>query len=175
MKKNVLFIAFIMISIFYLNCTAAKPQYQELIGKRVKSMKELPILQGFSSFGTTLASEYKTLREPYYRLFDFRNDSIGLLLLVKYESDSTGNIRHISDIVEVKKLNKSNYIGYGGHCRTNGKRDSEVIVFFKIEDEKTKFFQTIYKAWRIDIQNGKINEISTDGIDFLNSEYKPDF
>jgi hypothetical protein len=175
-SKKRLFALFILLCHLFF-AEAADPGLQELIGRRYTGLKDFPVLDDFRNIGNILVEKeniFSRDRETFHRLFVFRKENTGLLILMRYVPDNTGTVIHVADLIEVEGMDQEKYLGYGGSCRLNRKVDDRIIALFKIESNKKKIFRKIYKAWRIDTAAGKMNEIPVKGIDFINSDYEAD-
>lgn len=154
---------------------AADPRLQQLIGRRYTGLKDFPVLDDFRNIGNILVEKeniFSSDRETFHRLFVFRKENTGLLILMRYVPDNTGNVIYFADLIEVEGMDQEKYLGYGGDCRLNRKVDDRIVALFKIESNKKKIFRKIYQAWRIDSDTGKLNEIPVKGIDYINSDYE---
>jgi|GEM_PF-3059431 len=154
---------------------AADPRLQQLIGRRYTGLKDFPVLDDFRNIGNILVEKeniFSSDRETFHRLFVFRKENTGLLILMRYVPDNTGTVIHVADLIEVEGMDQEKYLGYGGDCRLNRKVDDRIVALFKIESNKKKIFRKIYQAWRIDSDTGKLNEIPVKGIDYINSDYE---
>ncbi len=152
---------------------AADPRLQQLIGRRYTGLKDFPVLDDFKNIGNILVEREKIFEGgTFHRLFVFRKENTGLLILMRYVPDNTGTVIHVADLIEVEGMDQEKYLGYGGDCRLNRKVDDRIVALFKIESNKKKIFRKIYQAWRIDSDTGKLNEIPVKGIDYINSDYE---
>lgn len=173
-SKQLLPVLIILLSNIFI-AEAADPRLQELKGRRYTGLKDFPVLDDFRNIGNILVETENLFKKgTFHRLFVFRKENTGLLILMRYVPDSAGTVIHVADLVEVEGMDQEKYLGYGGSCRLNRKVDDRIIALFKIESNKKKIFRKIYKAWRIDTVAGKMNEISVRGIDFINTDYESD-
>jgi hypothetical protein len=70
------------------------------------------------------------------------------------------------EIIQIKNLEEDLIITFL-ECRKNLEFDESIIAVLKYED--VRYNKNVKKAWKADIDSLRLIEISTDGIDCLNS------
>ena len=84
--------------------------------------------------------------------------------LLRY--DQVGQpVTQVLDVLELPPFSKSQMIAFR-FCRLNGKVDREITAI--VEMTETEYYTQVSHAWRVNTQTGKIEVMSTHGVDCQN-------
>jgi hypothetical protein len=151
---------------FQIGCTSDRSQYQEIIGNNYNSLHEFQQLKDFKEIGS---SQIQDGDDFQYTLSIYKKDKFHVLVLERAKKNQS---RYTAlDVLELKGFEERNRIETLW-CRQNKKNDSKIIALSKYEE--TEFLTKIVKAWRINIEKGKIEEMVTTGVDCINISYGND-
>lgn len=88
--------------------------------------------------------------------------------LLRY--DKVGQpVTQVLDVLELPPFSKSQRIAFR-FCRLNGKVDRAIAAI--VEMTETEYYTQISHAWRVNTQTGKIEAMSTHGVDCKNQGWK---
>jgi hypothetical protein len=153
-----------------LSCANSDSKFKNVIGKEYRSLAEFKEFKDFEELGGAMIESYKNTDYGFEHL---RKDSVNLIAFEKILNKAKGKPSYLLiDILEIKGLSKNQYISYG-NCRIDGKPDSEIIAIYVFKDD-VEFYNNVPQAWRANRKTGKIEKISTTGIDCINEGYGVD-
>lgn len=145
---------------FQIGCTSDRSQYKEIIGIDYKSLREFQQLKDFKEIGSALIQDSDDFQ---YTVSTYQKAKFHVLVLERTQKNQS---RYTAlDVLELNDIEARNRIETLW-CRQNQKTDSKIIALSKYEE--TEFLTKIIKAWRINIEKGKIEEIVTTGVDCIN-------
>ena len=108
-------------------------------------------------------------RKPVHAFHLYRNNDVIYLVLHKeIGRDKRHPVWKVLDYIVIQNYGRDYVINFV-MCELNGKFTPEIAAIAKYENKK--YYNKIVKAWKADLESGKILKIDTKGIVCINEGY----
>ena len=154
--------------ILIFSCNSKKSEYEKIIGQEYYSLRVFKPFINFQEVGGSYI--VKNGSKPF-AINHYKSGDVNIIAFENVVDESQRRAKYsLIDIFEISDLKQNQQIAYG-ICRLNGEPDQEIFAIYEVSDWDVEYFTQIVKAWRANTKNGKIEEISTKGIDCINEVY----
>jgi hypothetical protein len=164
-------IKYLIVGLFAVSfgCSSDKSKYWEIIGNEYQDINEFEEFNDLKDVGGALVQGGD---HSGYTINHCQRNDLHVLILERVKNLPDGKTRYTAiDIFEVNGVGQGNRFEFVT-CRLNGKVDSRIFAICEYED--TEFLTKIVKAWNVNIEKGKIEEMAVTGVDCVNISYGGD-
>ena len=166
--KSLKALALLFPLILIFSCNSKKSEYEKKIGQEYYSLR---VFKPFINFQDVGGSYIIKKGSKPFTLSHYKSGDVSIIAFESIADESQRRTKYsLIDILEISDLKQNQQIAYG-ICRLNGEPDQEIFAIYEVSDWDVEFFTQIVKAWRANTKTGKIEEISTKGIDCENEVY----
>jgi hypothetical protein len=150
-------------------CTTDKGKYEDILGREYRDISENKEFDDLKQVAGALVYDSDDLD---YTVSNCKKDSLHVLVLERARHDAEGKSLFTAvDILEINGIEKDQRFEFG-MCRLNEKSDLQIIALSEYTD--TEYLTKIKRAWRVNPEKGKFEEIPTTGVDCVNMSYGAD-